>query len=341
MNSGPIRVGIIGAGRIGKVHAQNLAFRIPDVQIAAITDMERSAAEAVARSCNIPSVAASADEIFRDQAIDAVLICSPTDTHSHLIVEAARHGKHIFCEKPIALNLPEIDRALDAVTTAAVQLQVGFNRRFDANFARVRKAIAGSEVGQPNLLHIISRDPAPPPIAYVRSSGGMFLDMSIHDFDMARYLLGEEPHEIYTMAGVMVDPEIGNAGDVDTALTLLRFPSGAMAVIDNSRRASYGYDQRVEVLGDRGKVETMNCFPNQAVVSDGQSVRRDLPLNFFMDRYTESFVEEMREFIAALREKRPPAVTGKDGRMAVVIALAARQSHLQRRPVSIQEIGAR
>jgi myo-inositol 2-dehydrogenase/D-chiro-inositol 1-dehydrogenase len=169
----------------------------------------------------------------------------------------------------------------------------------------------------------------------------MFMDMSIHDFDMARYLLAEEPREIYTMAGVMVDPEIGNAGDVDTALTLLRFPSGALAVIDNSRRASYGYDQRVEVLGDRGKIETMNCFPNQAIVSDGQSVRRDLPLNFFMDRYTESFVEEMREFVAALREKRAPAVTGSDGRMAVVIALAARQSHLERRPVCIEEIGAR
>ncbi len=341
MNHGAIRVGIIGAGRIGKVHAQNLAFRIPDAQIAAIADMDRSAAEAVARSCSIPSVAASVDAILDDPSIDAVLICSPTDTHPHLIVEAARRGKHIFCEKPIALSLPEIDRALDAVTAAGVQLQVGFNRRFDANFARVRQAIAGSEVGRPNLLHIISRDPAPPPIAYVQSSGGMFMDMSIHDFDMARYLLAEEPREIYTMAGVMVDPEIGNAGDVDTALTLLRFPSGALAVIDNSRRASYGYDQRVEVLGDRGKIETMNCFPNQAIVSDGQSVRRDLPLNFFMDRYTESFVEEMREFVAALREKRAPAVTGSDGRMAVVIALAARQSHLERRPVCIEEIGAR
>lgn len=340
MTSGAIRIGIIGAGRIGKVHAQNLSFRIPDATIAAITDTDRAAAHAVAQFCSIPRVAGSAHEIFDDPAIDAVVICSPTDTHAELIVEAARRGKHIFCEKPIALTLPQIDRALDAVAAAGVQLQVGFNRRFDANFARVRKAIAGGEVGRPNLLHIISRDPAPPPIAYIRSSGGIFLDMSIHDFDMARYLIGEEPHEIYSVGTVLVDPEIGKAGDVDTVLTLLRFPSGAIAVIDNSRRATYGYDQRAEVLGELGKIETLNCYPNQAIVSDGQSVRRDLPLNFFMDRYTESFVEEMREFIAALREQRPTLVAGNDGRAAVVMALAAQQSHLERRPVGIQEIGS-
>ena len=341
MSKRPIRIGMIGAGRIGKVHAQNIARRIPDAEIAAITDVEHGAAEAVALGCSIPVIAGSAAEIFEDPAIDAVLICSPTDTHPDLIVRAAQSGKHVFCEKPIALTLPEIDRALAAVKAAGVQLQVGFNRRFDANFARVRKAVAEAEIGRPSLLHIISRDPAPPPIAYIRSSGGIFLDMTIHDFDMTRFLLGDEPHEIYAMGAVMVDAKIGDAGDLDTALTLLRFQSGAMAVIDNSRKASYGYDQRAEVLGDRGKIETMNCFPNQAILSDGHSVRRDLPLNFFMERYTESFVEEMREFVAALREHRPTPVTGDDGRMAVVMALAARQSYLERRPVRIQEIGER
>ncbi len=336
MRNGSIRIGIIGAGRIGKVHAQNITFRIPGAEIAAITDMDRAAAEAVAHSCSIPAVAGSAAEIFENSAIDAVLICSPTNTHPELIAEAARHGKHIFCEKPIALTLEEIDRALEAVKAAGVQLQVGFNRRFDANFARVRQAIAGAEIGQPSLLHIISRDPAPPPISYVRSSGGIFLDMTIHDFDMVRFLLAEEPQEIYAAGAVMIDPQIGSAGDVDTAVTLLRFPSGATAVIDNSRKATYGYDQRVEVLGHLGKIETMNCFPNQAILSDDQSVRRDLPLNFFMDRYTESFVAEMSAFIAALREERPTPVSGHDGRMAVVMALAARQSYLERRPVSIQ-----
>ena len=338
MRNGAIRVGIIGAGRIGKVHAQNIAFRIPDAEIIAIADKDREAAQGIARSCSIGSVTAEAADIFDNRAIDAVLICSPTDTHPNLIVEAARSGKHIFCEKPIALTLPEIDRAIEAVKSAGVQLQVGFNRRFDANFARVRRAIAGSEIGRPTLMHIVSRDPAPPPISYVRGSGGMFMDMSIHDFDMARFLLGEEPHEIHAMGAVMIDPEIGRAGDLDTALTLLRFQSGAMAVIDNSRKASYGYDQRVEVLGDLGKVETMNCFPNQAIISDGQSVHRDLPLNFFMDRYTESFVEEIREFVSALREHRPAVVGGDDGRIAVAMALAARKSYDERRTVCLEEI---
>ena len=341
MRNEATRIGIIGAGRIGKVHAQNIALRIPNAEIAAITDMDRDAAEALAHSCSIPVIADSAAEIFDHSAIDAVLICSPTHTHPDLIVEAAQHGKHIFCEKPIALTLPEIDRALTAVKVAGVQLQVGFNRRFDANFARLRKAIAEAEIGKPSLLHIISRDPAPPTLAYIQNSGGIFLDMTIHDFDMTRYLLAEEPQEIYTMGGVMIDPEIGRVGDLDTALTLLRFQSGAMAVIDNSRKASYGYDQRAEVLGPLGKIETMNCFPNQAILSDGRSVRRDLPLNFFMDRYTDSFVEEIRQFVAALREHRPMPVTGDDGRMAVVMALAARQSYLERQPVCIQNIGER
>jgi myo-inositol 2-dehydrogenase/D-chiro-inositol 1-dehydrogenase len=340
MSTQKLHIGIIGAGRIGRVHAETLAFRLPESRIVAITDVNREAAQAVADRCNIPKVVDSSSEILADPHIQAVLICSPTSTHADLIVDAAKAGKHIFCEKPIAFSLDTIDRALDAVKAAGVQLQIGFNRRFDANFARVRQAVKSGEIGKPSLMHIISRDPAPPPISYVRSSGGIFLDMTIHDFDMARFLIGDEVEEIYTAAGVMVDPEIGAAGDLDTALIVLRFRNGVIGTIDNSRKAVYGYDQRVEILGSEGSIGTSNCYPNQAVVSSAKAVYKDLPLNFFMERYTESFVSELRSFVAAVLEKRATEVTGIDGRIPVVMALAAKQSHEEGRPVRMDEVSA-
>ncbi len=335
-----LNVGIIGAGRIGKVHAETLAFRLPEAKLLAITDINRSAAEELAGRCGIPEVAASAEEILADRRIEAVLICSSTNTHAALVVEAAKAGKHIFCEKPIDHSLAKIDRALAAVDRAGVKFQVGFNRRFDANFARVRRAVESGEIGTPHLLHIVSRDPAPPPIAYVQVSGGMFLDMTIHDFDMARFLIGDEVEEIYTAAGVRVDPAIGEAGDVDTALIVLRFRNGVTGTIDNSRKAVYGYDQRVEILGSEGAIATGNCYPNEAVVSNASSVKRDLPLNFFMDRYRESFADELRAFVEAVLEDKPTPVSGLDGRIPVVMALAARKSHDERRAVRLDEIGA-
>jgi myo-inositol 2-dehydrogenase/D-chiro-inositol 1-dehydrogenase len=335
-----INFGIIGAGRIGNVHAETLAFRLPAARIMAIADVCREAAQAVAARCGIPVVAESSAEILADPRIDAVLICSSTNTHADLIVQAAKAGKQIFCEKPIAQDLGAIDRALAAVKGAGVKLQVGFNRRFDSNFARVRQAVVNGEIGSPRMLHIISRDPAPPPLSYIRVSGGMFMDMTIHDFDMARFLTGDEVEEIYTAGGVMVDPEIGQAGDLDTALIVLRFRNGVIGTIDNSRQAAYGYDQRVEILGSDGKIATENCFPNQAEVSTGKHVRRDLPLHFFMDRYTESFVSELRSFVDAVRENRPTSVTGIDGRIPVVMALAARKSYDERRPVRLEEVAA-
>jgi myo-inositol 2-dehydrogenase/D-chiro-inositol 1-dehydrogenase len=334
-----LHVGIIGAGRIGKVHAETLAFRLPEASPVAITDVDRAAAERVAAHCGIPKVAASSAEIFADPKVEAVLICSSTGTHAGLVVEAAQAGKHIFCEKPIDHSLAKIDRALAAVDKAGVKLQVGFNRRFDANFARVRRAVGSGEIGAPHLLHIISRDPAPPPVSYVKVSGGIFLDMTIHDFDMARFLIGDEVEEVYTAGGVMVDPEIGKAGDLDTALIVLRFKNGVIGTIDNSRKAVYGYDQRAEVLGSAGSIATANCYPNEAVISTGTEIRRDLPLNFFMDRYTESFVNELRAFVAAVLEDRPTPVTGLDGRIPVVMGLAARKSYDEHRPVRLAEIG--
>jgi myo-inositol 2-dehydrogenase/D-chiro-inositol 1-dehydrogenase len=335
-----LHVGIIGTGRIGRVHAETLAFRLPETQIAAIADIDREAAQAVAARCGISNVVESSAQIVSDPQIEAVLICSPTPTHADLIVAAATAGKHIFCEKPIAFDLGQIDCALAAVQAAGVQLQIGFNRRFDANFARVRKAVASGEIGVPSLMHIVSRDPAPPPLAYVRSSGGIFADMTIHDFDMARFLIGDEVEEIYTSAGVMVDPEIGLAGDLDTALVVLRFRNGVIGTIDNSRNAVYGYDQRVEILGSKGKIATENRYPNQAVVSSGHAVYKDLPLNFFMERYTESFAAEMRSFVNAIRENRPTEVNGLDGRIPVQMALAARKSYDEHRPVRLEEITA-
>ena len=335
-----LRVGIIGAGRIGKVHAETIAFRLPESVPAAITDVNRAAAEAVATRCGISKIAATAQELLSDPQIDAVLICSSTDTHADLVVEAAQAGKHIFCEKPIDHTLAKIDRALAAVERAGVKFQVGFNRRFDSNFARVRQAIVSGEIGKPHLMHIISRDPGPPPISYIKVSGGIFLDMTIHDFDMARFLIGDEVEEIYTAGGVMVDPEIGKAGDLDTALIVLKFRNGVIGTIDNSRKAVYGYDQRVEVLGSDGAIATENRYPNQAVISTASAIRQDLPLNFFMDRYTESFENELRAFADAVLNDKPTPVTGMDGRIPVMMGLGARKSYDERRPVRLDEISA-
>ncbi|MDP9340383.1 MAG: inositol 2-dehydrogenase [Acidobacteriota bacterium] len=334
-----LNIGIIGAGRIGKVHAETLMFRVPEATPVAIADTNLATAQEVAKRYGIAKVSADAEAILSDGKIDAVLICSPTDTHADLVIRAAQAGKHIFCEKPIDHSLAKIDRALAAVEKAGVKLQVGFNRRFDANFARVRKSVTSGEIGTLHLMHIISRDPGPPPISYIKVSGGIFLDMSIHDFDMARFLIGDEVESIYTAAAVRVDPEIGKAGDLDTAVTVLQFKGGVIATIDNSRKAVYGYDQRVEILGSAGSIATGNLFPNQAVVSTATEIRRDLPLNFFMERYTESFVREMLAFAGAVLRDEPAQVDGKDGRIAVLIALAARKSYDERRPVSLEEVG--
>ncbi len=340
MSKETLTIGIIGAGRIGKVHAENLAFRVPEAHVAAIADINQEAAQRVASSAHIPQVYADYHAILEDKTIQAVVICSSTNMHAQMIEEAAAAGKQIFCEKPIALDLKLIDKALAVVEKAGVKLQIGFNRRFDANFARVRQAVEQGEIGTPHLLHLISRDPAPPPIEYIKVSGGIFLDMTIHDFDMARFLLASDAVEIYTQAGVMVDPAIGAAGDVDTLVLLMRFANGAIATIDNSRKAVYGYDQRVEVFGSKGAIATQNNYPNNAILSTANSIHRDLPLHFFMERYTDSFVAEMKAFVKAVLHDEPTPVSGIDGRIPVVMGLAARKSYIEHRPVHIGEINA-
>ena len=334
-----VNVGIIGAGRIGRGHAENLAYRIPEVKVVAIADIFVEAAEQCAADYGIPSAYGDHRAIMENDEIEAVVICSSTDTHSQFIEEAAAAGKHIFCEKPIDFDLDRIDRALEAVEQAGVKLQIGFNRRFDPSFKRVRDMVTGGEIGAPHLVHIISRDPAPPPIEYIKVSGGIFLDMTIHDFDMARYLIGSEVEEVYAAGGVMVDPKIGDAGDIDTALVSLRYANGAIGSIDNSRQAVYGYDQRVEVFGENGGVIVANKTPDNAVFSNADGVHAAQPLYFFIERYTEAYVAEVREFVTCILEDKTPSVTGIDGRIPVVMGLAAWKSYRENRPVKLSEIG--
>jgi myo-inositol 2-dehydrogenase/D-chiro-inositol 1-dehydrogenase len=333
-----IHVAVIGAGRIGRLHAQHLATRIPSVSLLAVADVVIEAARQCAADCRIPNVYGDYRRVLDDRAIQAVVICSSTDTHAQMIEEAADAGKHIFCEKPIDFDLRKIDRALAAVARAGVKLQVGFNRRFDPNFKRVHDLVAEGKIGTPHLVRITSRDPAPPPIAYIEVSGGIFLDMTIHDFDMARYLIGDEVTEVYAAGGVMVDPQIGEAGDIDTAVITLRYAGGAMGTIDNSRQAVYGYDQRVEVFGSEGMVAVSNNTPDSALVSDARGVHGSLPLFFFVERYADSYIAEMRAFVECIQEDTEPLVSGLDGRIPVVMGQAAGQSYRENRPVKLSEI---
>ncbi len=330
----PITLGLVGAGRIGRVHAQTLAQRVPGARLLAITDVNAQAAERAAADFGIPQVAPDYDAILADDRIQAVVICSATDTHAPFITKAAQAGKHIFCEKPIAADLGIIDAALAAVDAAGVRLMIGFNRRFDANHARIKQAITNGEIGTPQLIHIVSRDPSPPPVEYVRVSGGLFFDMTIHDFDMARFLLGEVS-EVYAAGGVMVDPAIGEAGDIDTALITLKFASGALGTIDNSRQAVYGYDQRVEVFGSQGSASSGNLYADAVTISTAEQVRHGLPLNFFMDRYIPSYQAELSAFVRCLQDGTPMPVSGADGRAPVVIAMAALRSLRENRPVRV------
>ncbi len=334
-----LKIGLIGAGRIGRMHAANLTTHIPSVELIMVADVLEENARQCAKRYAIPFPTQDYHAILDRPDIEAVVICSSTDTHASIIKEAAQAGKHIFCEKPIALDLSSIDRALNAVARAGVKLQLGFNRRFDASYRRVRQAVEQGETGRLQQLHIISRDPAPPPIEYIPGSGGLFLDMTIHDFDMARFLAGSEVDEVFVMAGVMVDPAIGEVGDVDTATILLRFSNGVIGTIENCRRAAYGYDQRVEVLGSAGAVRTENKYSNTAIISDSSSIRRDLPLHFYIERYTQSYVTEIEAFVDAVLHDKPVPVTGHDGRMALVLGLAAKKSLAEHRPVHLSEIG--
>ena len=337
--SPPLRVAVIGVGRIGRMHAELLAHRVPGLALASVYDVAPEAAQTVGAELGA-DVAESVDELMSADDVEAVAICSSTPTHAPLIEQAARAGKAILCEKPVALDLAEVDRALAAVTAAGVPFQIGFNRRFDPAHQAVRDAVIAGELGDPHLARISSRDPAPPPLEYSRVSGGLFLDMTVHDFDMARYVTGSEVTEVYATGSARVTPGLSEFGDIDTAVVTLTHENGCLTVIDNSRQAVYGYDQRVEVLGPAGAASSENPHTHTTVVRDVRGSHLAAIPYFFIERYTASYVRQWEAFAAAVRAGVTPPVTGPDARAPLVIGLAALRSLRERRAVAVSEVVA-
>jgi len=319
-----MRIGLLGAGRIGQIHGRSAAEH-KSATLAAVFDVDAKAAAAIAAGTGA-TVAKGISDIIGDKSIDAVLICTPTDTHADLIEQAAKAGKAIFCEKPVDLSAERVRACLKVVADTKAKLMIGFNRRFDPSFASLQKRLAAGEVGKPEIVTILSRDPGPPPISYITRSGGLFRDMMIHDLDMARFLLGEEPVEVSAMAACLVDPAIGQAGDIDTAVVTLKTKSGKLAQISNSRRATYGYDQRIEVHGSGGLLRADNQFATTVQKATGAGFASDPVLNFFLERYTPAYRAEMDTFVTGVLEGKPLNPTGEDGLRALVLADAAEES---------------
>ena len=333
-----LKVGIIGAGRIGKVHTESITKYVPNAEVKAIADpFMNDATEEWAKKMGVKEIYKDYKEILNDKEIEAVLVCSSTDTHSQISLEALQAGKHVFCEKPVDHDLGRIKKVLDEVKVSGKKFQVGFNRRFDHNFKAIKDAVVGGKVGEPHIIRVTSRDPEAPPAEYVKVSGGIFLDMTIHDFDMVRYLSGSEVEEVFAAGAVLVDPAIGEAGDIDTAIITLKFANGALGVIDNSRRAAYGYDQRAEVFGSKGSVATANDASSTAVVSTEEGIVSEKPLYFFLERYMQSFAEEVRQFVEAIINDTEVPVNANDGLQPVLIGLAAKKSLEEGRPVKLSE----
>lgn len=334
-----VNVGIIGAGRIGRVHVESICTQVPGARVKMLADpFMTDETAAWARGMGVEKTTKDYKEILEDTQINAVLICSSTDTHSSISVEAIRAGKHVFCEKPIDHDVAKIQEVINALKENHVKYQVGFNRRFDHNFEAVRNAVAAGKIGDVHVIKVTSRDPQPPCAEYVKVSGGMFLDMTIHDFDMVRFLAGCNAEEVYVEAAVLVDPAIGEAGDVDTAVITLKMENGALAVIDNSRKAVYGYDQRAEVFGSKGMVATGNDSASRAVISNADGVTGEKPLYFFLERYMDAYAKEVKCFIKAIEEDTDTPLGVLDGLQPVLMGLAAKKSLNEHRPVKISEI---
>lgn len=330
-----INIGIIGMGRIGKIHLENLITKINGVEVLAVVNPSENGQE-FAKKFGVPITSSDVSVIFENPEIDAVLICSPSDTHADYAMRAAESGKAIFCEKPIDMSLDRAIQVTAKVKEYNVPMMVAFNRRFDPDFSKIQKLVSTGKIGNVQSLHIISRDPAPPPIDYIKQSGGLFKDMTIHDFDMARYIMGCEVTEVFATGSCMVDIAIGEAGDIDTAMLILRFENGATAVIENSRKAVYGYDQRLEVFGSKGVLKIDNPLMTNVSGSDKQGTHSDVNLNFFIDRYENSYLIEMEVFIEALANKTKMPVSGSDGVKAIVLADAAYVSLKENRPIKIE-----
>ncbi|CEM63170.1 inositol 2-dehydrogenase [Treponema phagedenis] len=334
-----IKIGIIGVGRIGKVHAQSITRGITNAKVLAVADPFMNAeTERWAHDLGIEHCYKDYKDILANPEIDAVMICSSTDTHADISIEAIKAKKHVFCEKPISQDIAKIKEVMKALEGSGLKYQVGFNRRFDHNFEAVRKSVRDGLIGDVHIVKITSRDPAPPPAEYVKVSGGMFLDMTIHDFDMVRYLTGADVVEVFANGAVLVDPAIGKAGDIDTAIITLKMSNGALAVIDNSRKAAYGYDQRAEVFGSKGQAAVTNDSESTLVLSTENGVTGEKPLYFFLERYMASFTKEVSLFVKAIEENSAVPVDINDGLQPVLIATAALKSLQERRPVLLSEI---
>ena len=325
-----MKVGIIGAGRIGKVHAKNISMFVPEMEIKTIADpFMNEQTEAFAKSCGIPNTTKDANDILNDPEIEAVLICSSTDTHSKYIIEAAHAGKHIFCEKPIDYDLTKVHAAINAAKEAGVKLQIGFCRRFDHNHRAVYDMVRDGKVGKVNIIKISSRDPEPPPVSYVKVSGGIFYDMMIHDFDMVRYVTGSEAVEISAVGSCLVNPKLQEESgipDVDTAVVTMKMANGCIAVINNSRQAVYGYDQRVEAFGSKGMASDANDLVNTTTVMTVDGAKSEKPLWFFLERYNQAFINQVISFVDAINNDKPVAVGAVDGLRPVLMAKAATES---------------
>ena len=336
-----VTVGIIGAGRIGQVHMTSISTRVPNARIKYVADpyMDEKK-EAFAKAHGVEIVTKNYKEVLADKDVDAVLICSSTDTHSLISLEAIAAGKHVFCEKPIDHDVAKIKEVIEALKKNPVKYQVGFNRRFDHNFRAVRAAIDAGKVGEEHIIRITSRDPEPPSPAYVAVSGGMFMDMTIHDFDMVRYLAGCDPVEVFVEGAVLVDPAIGEAGDIDTAVITMKMENGAIATIDNSRKAVYGYDQRAEVFGSKGMAATANDAASTCVISNENGVIGEVPLHFFLERYMDAYAQEIISFVNAIENDTDTELNVYDGLKPVLMAMACNKSLKEHRVVKMSEIEA-
>jgi myo-inositol 2-dehydrogenase/D-chiro-inositol 1-dehydrogenase len=335
VSSNRTAVGVIGAGRIGKMHAENLVHHVPEARVKAVASPHID--ESWAAELGIPVATRDNELVFRDPEIAAVIITAPSGLHVELIRLAAQQGKHIYCEKPVAFEADAIEDAISAAQAAGVQLQVGFNRRFDPSVCRLARAVREGEVGELHGLRVVNRDPKAPPIDFVKRSGGMFFDFTIHDLDTVRFVSGREIEEVYAAGAVLIDPEIGEAGDIDTAIVSLRLEGGALCVIDNSRETNYGYDQRFEAFGSQGNFVVDNLRPTTVESFLESGVFTDAPLPSFIERYQDAFIGELRAFIRCVRDGSQVSVTAEDALAAVRAAGAARSSMLTNRPVRLAE----
>lgn len=321
-----IRFGVIGTGRIGRLHVENLLRYIPQAEVFAVADVMIDLAKEWAAEQGIERIFADYKELLALPEIDAVIVATPTDTHSEVSIAAAEAGKHVFCEKPIDMDIERIKEVIEVVKKAGVKFQTGFNRRFDHNFRRVRDHVESGLIGDPHIVRVTSRDPAPPPVSYIESSGGLYFDMMIHDFDMVRFLSGSEVVAVTAHGANLIDEAIKEAGDIDTAVVTLELANGALAVIDNSRQAVYGYDQRVEVFGSKGQAVAYNDKPSTVEVYTEENVSTDKIPYFFLDRYTGAFIDQFNSFVDAINGKSKIPVDEVDGLRAVQIAKAAQES---------------